>query len=164
MAKDTKKTEKVEKGGTLKLSAINEESVLDQIKNANRFSDEIVKLAEEKADKEEKERMAKELKDKATYVNISSVLRTRLVRAQEKAISKAREDSRTLLEEVIAGKLTAVEYNDKIDASITEANKAVDAAIKEYDQNKKELRNKFPHTWSWDWDNPMKRIRSINND
>jgi hypothetical protein len=162
-----KKDKDPKKGGKVELTNVTEENVVDQIKNANRFSEEIVKEAEEKAEKDEKERMVRELneiKDKATYINLSSVLKTRLVRAQEKAVSKLREASRDLLGDIKSGKLTANEYNQQIDEKVKDCNKAIEEAIKEYENNKKELKTKFPASWCYEWDNPFRRIRSIDRD
>ena len=45
--------------------------------------------------------------------------------------------------------------------ALDEANKKVDAAIKEYDNGKTELRNKFQSHYRFEWDNPFNRIRSV---
>lgn len=142
----------------------NEENILEQIKNANKYSEDIVKKAAEAQQKKEEDQQIRELneiKEKATYINLGSVLKTRLVRAQEKAISGMRETSRDLLNQVIKGELTAADYEKKLDEALEEANKKVDAAIKEYDNGKLELRNKFQAHYRFDWDNPFNRVRSV---
>ena len=104
----------------------NEENILEQIKNANKYSEDIVKKAAEAQQKKEEDQQIRELneiKEKATYINLGSVLKTRLVRAQEKAISGMRETSRDLLNQVIKGELTAADYEKKLDEALEEANK-----------------------------------------
>ena len=66
MAKDKEKKEV--KGGVLDITNVTEENIVDQIKNANKYSEEIVKLAGEKAEEKEKERMIKEAEGQAEAV------------------------------------------------------------------------------------------------
>lgn len=158
MAKDKKNENKVN------VNTVTEENIVEQIKNANKFSDEIVKAAAEKAEEKDRQRKIEELneiKDKAAYINLASVLRTRLARQREKAISECRVKSKELLEDVLAGKLTGVEYDKAIDEAVDEANKRVDAANKEYEMHRAELRNQFPASYRYEWDNPFRRIKSV---
>ena len=159
--KETKKVE--EKKNTF--SSVNDENILDQIKNANKYSAEIVKKADEMKDEKEKERRARELndiRDKATYINLKSVLRSRLVNKHKRATDAARVASLDLVNKVTAGELTAVEYDKAVNEAISESNKKIDEARKEYDEGCRELKNQFPGSWSWDWDNPFDRIKGIN--
>lgn len=157
MAKD-----KENKGGVLDITKVSEENIVDQIKNANKFGDEIVKAAAEKAEKDEKERQVREfteIKDKATYINLKSVLRTRRDRAQERATSEMRKKSLELLNEVSNGKMTAQEYNEALDKAVGDANEAIKKGNQEFDKLSAELRNKFPYSYSYDWDDPYRRLR-----
>ena len=138
-----------------------EESITDQIANANKYSEEIVKYADEIADEKEKKRMAEELnriRDKATYVNIKSVLKTRLMNAQKRATDAFREATRDILADVIAGKLTSVQYDEQISENIKKTNESLKAASTQFDKDLKELRSKFPSSWSYEWDNPFDRL------
>lgn len=159
MAKD----KETKKGGVMEIKSVTEENIVDQIKNANKFGEEIVKAAAEKAEKEEKERQIREfndIKDKATYINLKSVLRTRRDRAAEKATSAMRKKSLELLEKVSNGELTAADYDTELDKAVDEANKAVKEANQEFDKLSQELRNKFPGSYRYDWDDPYRRIRT----
>ena len=145
MAKDKEKKEV--KGGVLDITNVTEENIVDQIKNANKYSEEVVKLAAEKAEEKEKERMIREfneLKDKATYINLKSVLRTRRDRAAEKATSAMRLKTLELIKLVADGKMTAKEYEEELNKAVDEANKAVDEGNKEFAKMAEELRQKFP--------------------
>ena len=160
MAKEAKEPKK---GGVIDLKAITDENIVEQIKNANKFGDEIVKAAAEKAEKDEKERQIKEfteIKDKATYINLKSVLRTRRDRAAERATSNMRKKSLELLEKVSNGEMTAKEYDEELDKLVDETNKAVKEGNQEFDKLSEELRNKFPSSWRYDWDDPYRRIRT----
>lgn len=159
MAKDKKENV----GGMLDITKVTEENIVDQIKNANKYSEEIVKLAGEKAEEKEKERMIKEfneLKDKATYINLESVLRTRRDRVAEKATSAMRMRTLELIKQVADGKMTAKEYEDELNKAVNEANKAVEKGNEEFSKMSEELRQKFPNSWSYDWDDPYRRIRT----
>lgn len=57
MAKKAEET----KSGRIDILNVKEESITDQIANANKYSEEIVKYADEIADEKEKKRMAEEL-------------------------------------------------------------------------------------------------------
>lgn len=161
------KKEENKKGEAVALANITEENVIDQIKNANKYSKEIVKLADEQADKEQKERMARELnqvRDKATYINLKSVLKTRLIRAQEKAVSEMRKKSKELLDKITSGDITANDYDNEMDKELKRANDSIEKANEEFENNLKELKNQFPSSWSYEWDNPFRRIRRVNAD
>lgn len=156
-----KKAAEETKSGRIDILNVKEESITDQIANANKYSEEIVKYADEIADEKEKKRMAEELnriRDKATYVNIKSVLKTRLMNAQKRATDAFREATRDILAEVVSGKLTAVEYDTKITEQIKKTNESLSTASKQFDSDLKELRSKFPSSWSYDWDNPFDRL------
>lgn len=164
MAKDKKNEEQPKKG---LLESVNEENILDQIKNANKFSEEIVKLADQQKDEKEKERMARELneiRDKATYVNLKSVLRSQLTNRHKRATDAARKATWDILQKVVSGEMTAVEYDKAIEDAIVESNKKIDEARKSYDEGCRELKSKFPGSWCWDWDDPFRRLKSINAD
>jgi polyribonucleotide nucleotidyltransferase len=158
MAKDNKTV-----GGVLDITKVTDENIVEQIKNANKFSSDIVKAASEKAEKDEKDRQIREftrIKDKATYINLKSVLRTRRDRAAEKATSEMRKKSLELLTQVSEGKMTASEYEEALDKAVDDTNEAVKKANQEFDKMSQELRSKFPSSYGYDWDDPYRRIRT----
>lgn len=156
------KDKKNEEQATLSISKVTEENIVDQIKNANKFSQEIVEMSNKNDDEEAKKRQARELsqiKAKATYINLKSVLRTRRDRAAEKATSAMRTKSKELLDKVIAGELTGNDYDEEIRKALKESIDAVKKANNEYDTMCSELRNQFPSAWSYDWDDPYRQIQ-----
>lgn len=156
-----------EKKETKGFADVTEESIDEQIQNANKYSKDVVALADSIKDEQEKKRRAEELnsiRDRATYYNLKCVLVSRLINKQKKATVTARKKSLELLDEVVAGKLTKTQYEAEIDKSIEEANKTVEAALKEYDTSLKELRGKFPEGNWYEWDNPFRRIKNVSNE
>lgn len=156
-----------EKKETKGFAGVTEESIDEQIQNANKYSKDIVAMADDLRDEKEKKRRAEELnsiRDRATYYNLKCVLVSRLINKQKKATDTARKKSLELLDEVVAGKLTKTQYEAEIDKSIEEANKTVEAALKEYDTSLKELRGKFPEGNWYEWDNPFRRIKNVSNE
>ena len=156
-----------EKKETKGFAGVTEESIDEQIQNANKYSKDIVAMADDLRDEKEKKRRAEELnsiRDRATYYNLKCVLVSRLINRQKKATDTARKKSLELLDEVVAGKLTRTQYEAEIDKSIEEANKTVDAALKEYDTSLKELRGKFPEGNWYEWDNPFRRIKNVSSE
>jgi polyhydroxyalkanoate synthesis regulator phasin len=155
---------KEEKKKSVNFNDVTEENIVEQIKSANKFSEEVKKKADEMAKEEKSERQARELneiRDKATYVNLKSVLRSRLVNAQKRAIDGARKETLALLDKVVKGEMTANEYDKAVSDTIVEANKKIEEAKKEYHSNSKELQQQFPSSWRYDWDNPFNRITSV---
>ena len=156
-----------EKKETKGFAGVTEESIDEQIQNANKYSKDVVALADSIKDEKEKKRRAEELnsiRDRATYYNLKCVLVSRLINKQKKATDTARKKSLELLDEVVAGKLTKTQYEAEIDKSIEEANKTVEAALKEYDISLKELRGKFPEGNWYEWDNPFRRIKNVSSE
>lgn len=156
-----------EKKETKGFAGVTEESIDEQIQNANKYSKDVVALADSIKDEQEKKRRAEELnsiRDRATYYNLKCVLVSRLINKQKKATDTARKKSLELLDEVVAGKLTKTQYEAEIDKSIEEANKTVEAALKEYDTSLKELRGKFSEGNWYEWDNPFRRIKNVSSE
>jgi hypothetical protein len=65
-----------------------------------------------------------------------------------------------LIKQVAEGKMTAKEYEEELNKAVDEANKAVDEGNKEFSKMAEELRQKFPQSWCYDWDDPYRRIRT----
>lgn len=140
---------------------VNEENFSESLKNANRYSEEIVKMAQENKEKDEKERQANEygrIADKAAYLNLSLVARSKYGKKTAEILAGARNKSKELLERVTKGELTANEYDDEMAKMIDEHIKEVEKAGKELRSDLRELQNKFPNNWSYNWDNPFQRL------
>lgn len=152
---------------TINLMDVNEDNFSESLKNVNRYGEDIVKLAAEKADEKEKERMVREfneIKDKATYLNLSLVARSKYSKETNNIMAAARNESKELLERVTKGELTATQYDKELQSIIDKHVKKVEEVGKELRSDLEELRKAFPNNWSYNWDNPYQRLnRAIEN-
>lgn len=153
MAKDNKKT--------VSLMDVNEDNFSESLKSVNTFGDDIVKAAAEKEDEENKERKVREfngIKNKAVYLNLSLVARAKYSKKTNEILAEARNQSKSLLERVTKGELSATEYDEELKKIIDEQVKEVEKAGKQLRKDLEELRNAFPNHWSYNWDNPFQRL------
>lgn len=159
MAKNDKKT--------ITLMDVNEENFDESLKSVNTFGEDIVKAAAEKEEEANKERKIREynnIKDKAVYLNLSLVARSKYSKKSNDVLAEARNQSKALLERVTKGELTAVDYEEELNKIIDEQVKDVEKAGKQLRKDLENLRNAFPNHWSYNWDNPFQRLnRAIEN-
>lgn len=156
-----------EKKTNIGLMDVNEENFSEALKNVNTFGEDIVKAAAEKEEENNKERKIREynaIKDRAVYLNLSLVARSKYSKECNNILANARNKSKALLERVTKGELSAQEYDDELKSAIDENVKEVEKAGKQLRKDLEELRNAFPNHWSYTWDNPYQRInRAIEN-
>lgn len=159
MAKNDKKT--------ITLMDVNEENFDESLKSVNTFGEDIVKAAAEKEEEANKERKIREynnIKDKAVYLNLSLVARSKYSKKSNDVLAEARNQSKALLERVTKGELTAIDYEEELNKIIDEQVKDVEKAGKQLRKDLENLRNAFPNHWSYNWDNPFQRLnRAIEN-
>ena len=159
MAKNDKKT--------ITLLDVNEENFDESLKSVNTFGEDIVKAAAEKEEEANKERKIREynnIKDKAVYLNLSLVARSKYSKKSNDVLAEARNQSKALLERVTKGELTAIDYEEELNKIIDEQVKDVEKAGKQLRKDLENLRNAFPNHWSYNWDNPFQRLnRAIEN-
>ena len=153
--------------GTISLMDVTEENFNESLKSVNTFGDDIVKAAAEKEKEAEKERKIREfngIKDKAVYLNMSLVARAKYSKKTNEIMAEARNASKSLLERVTKGELTANDYDEELRKVIDDQVKEVEKAGKQLRKDLEELRNAFPNHWSYNWDNPFQRLnRAIEN-
>ena len=119
MAKDNKKT--------ISLMDVNEDNFSESLKSVNSFGEDIVKAAAEKEEADNKERKIREynsIKDKAVYLNLSLVARSKYSKKCNDIMTEARNQSKALLERVTKGELSANEYDEEL-------KKVIDDQVKE---------------------------------
>lgn len=153
MAKDNKKT--------ISLMDVNEDNFSESLKSVNTFGEDIVKAAAEKEEEANKERKIREynsIKDKAVYLNLSLVARSKYSKKTNDILAEARNQSKALLDRVTKGELTATDYDDEMKKMIDEQMKEVEKAGKQLRKDLEDLRNAFPNHWSYSWDNPFQRL------
>lgn len=153
MAKNDKKA--------ISLMDVNEENFGEALKSVNTFGEDIVKAAAEKEEEQNKERKIREyngIKDKAVYLNLSLVARSKYSKKTNDILAEARNQSKALLDRVTKGELTATDYDDEMKKMIDEQMKEVEKAGKQLRKDLEDLRNAFPNHWSYSWDNPFQRL------
>lgn len=153
MAKNDKKA--------ISLLDVNEENFGEALKSVNTFGEDIVKAAAEKEEEQNKERKIREyngIKDKAVYLNLSLVARSKYSKKTNDILAEARNQSKALLDRVTKGELTATDYDDEMKKMIDEQMKEVEKAGKQLRKDLEDLRNAFPNHWSYSWDNPFQRL------
>ena len=153
MAKDNKKT--------ISLMDVNEDNFSESLKSVNTFGEDIVKAAAEKEEADNKERKIREynsIKDKAVYLNLSLVARSKYSKKTNDILAEARNQSKALLDRVTKGELTATDYDDEMKEMIDKQMKEVEKAGKQLRKDLEDLRNAFPNHWSYNWDNPFQRL------
>ena len=146
---------------TMSLMDVNEENFSESLKNVNTFGEDIVKAAAEKEEEQNKERKIREyngIKDKAVYLNLSLVARSKYSKKTNDILAEARNQSKALLDRVTKGELTATDYDDEMKKMIDEQMKEVEKAGKQLRKDLEDLRNAFPNHWSYSWDNPFQRL------
>ena len=159
MAKDNKKT--------ISLMDVNEDNFSESLKSVNTFGEDIVKAAAEKEEADNKERKIREynsIKDKAVYLNLSLVARSKYSKKCNDIMTEARNQSKALLERVTKGELSANEYDEELKKVIDDQVKEVEKVGKTLRKDLEELRNAYPNHWCYSWDNPFQRLnRAIEN-
>lgn len=151
MAKETKKAASAAKEEVV----VNEENVLDQIRNKNKVNQTAVDAAMEEMEKENDERLKQEAKraiQESQYTNTKKLLELRKRRAEEKATKKALESSKEALNKMLGGEITPVQYKEEKRKFEKEEQEAFRAIDKDHDIAIRELRNAYPGYWSYDWD------------
>ena len=159
MAKNEKKN--------ISLMDVNEDNFSESLKSVNTFGEDIVKAAAEKEEEANKERKIREynsIKDKAVYLNLSLVARSKYSKKTDNILAEARNQSKALLDRVTKGELSAIEYDEELKKMIDEQMKEVEKTGKILRKDLEELRNAFPNHWCYSWDNAFQRLnRAIEN-
>lgn len=149
MAKDEKK----KKGGEEIVST--EENVMETIRKGNLIDEEVIKLGDEKDDEEKKNRLVREYreaKNKAKYQNFKALLQLRARRREEKATKEWLDDTKTLFDDLCAGKITPREYEEKRAEAAKKRDKAMNESKTQLNKEIQELKDQFPGYWRWDWE------------
>ena len=151
MAKEGKKAASAAKEEVV----VNEENVLDQIRNKNKVNQTAVDAAMEEMEKENDERLKQEAKraiQESQYTNTKKLLELRKRRAEEKATKKALESSKESLDKMLSGEITPIQYKEEKRKFEKEEQEAFRAIDKDHDMAIRELRNAYPGYWSYEWD------------
>lgn len=148
MAKDTKNTE-------VKNTVVDENNVLDSIKNGNKMPEGIAEEVKKEIAEEEKKKKKSILKEKimkAGYWNKKELLQLRQRRREEKATKEALTRSKQYLDDLAGGKITPTEYEDLLKKSQEDKRKAINESNEVYRNELRELQSSLEGDYVWDWD------------
>lgn len=146
-----KKTEETKVTGTV----VNEDNVLDSIKNGNKMPEGLAKEVMDNIAKEERDKKSSELKQtilKASYWNKKELLQLRSRRREEKITKEALSRSKEALDKLCGGEITPTEYNKLLDESNQAKRKAVADSNNVFKEELAELKNSLAGNYVWDWD------------
>lgn len=148
MAKETKKPAST-------AVSVTEDNVMEQIKNGNILAEANVKAAIEEIQKQKDEKQKKEAMDmicRAKYLNNKALLELRARRREEKNNKEYLTETKNILDEVLGGKITPIEYKKKCDDLREEFRKKNRESDKQLSEEMQELRESFEGRWQYWWD------------
>lgn len=134
---------------------VNEDNVLDSIKNGNKMPEGLAKEVMDNIAKEERDKKSSELKQtilKASYWNKKELLQLRSRRREEKITKEALSRSKEALDKLCGGEITPTEYNKLLDESNQTKRKAVADSNNVFKEELAELKNSLAGNYVWDWD------------
>lgn len=136
-------------------SPATEENVMDDIKEMNTQTEESVAAAIAEIEKERDEKKKREAMNaikKHEYKNKRALIELRKRRAEDKATKEHLAATKETLDNFLAGKLTAVEADEKDKKDEKTKSDAFREIEKKYSTNIRELRDAYPGYWSYEWD------------
>lgn len=148
MAKETKKPAST-------VVTVTEDNVMEQIKNGNILAEANVKAAIEEIQKQKDEKQKKEAMDmicRAKYLNNKALLELRARRREEKNNKEYLTETKNILDEVLGGKITPIEYKKKCEDLREEFRKKNRESDKQLSEEMQELRESFEGRWQYWWD------------
>lgn len=147
MAKETKKAATE--------VATTEDNVMEQIKSGNVLKESNVQAAIAEIEKQKDEKQKKDAMDMicvAKYNNIKALLELRARRREEKATKAYLSETKKVLDEALAGKITPTDYNKKRSELKETCRKEQRESNRILDEELTELHNSFEGRYSYWWD------------
>lgn len=147
MAKETKKAATE--------VATTEDNVMEQIKSGNMLKESNVQAAIAEIEKQKDEKQKKDAMDMicvAKYNNIKALLELRARRREEKATKAYLSETKKVLDEALAGKITPTDYKKKRSELKETCRKEQRDSNRILDEELTELKNSFEGRYSYWWD------------
>lgn len=147
MAKETKKAATE--------VATTEDNVMEQIKSGNMLKESNVQAAIAEIEKQKDEKQKKDAMDMicvAKYNNIKALLELRARRREEKATKAYLSETKKVLDEALAGKITPTDYKKKRSELKETCRKEQRESNRILDEELTELKNSFEGRYSYWWD------------
>ena len=152
-----KQNEKKPEEAKVNVPAMSEDNVMDRIKDQNRLSDENVKAALEKIQKEKDERKVKETTNMimcAEYNTEKELIGLRARRREANITKETLKKNDEILAEVLEGKITPSEYREKKREILKEKDKKFCESRDQYDKEMYELKSSYTGEYCYmaEWD------------
>jgi hypothetical protein len=147
MAKETKKAATE--------VATTEDNVMEQIKSGNMLKESNVQAAIAEIEKQKDEKQKKDAMEMicvAKYNNIKALLELRARRREEKATKAYLSETKKVLDEALAGKITPTDYKKKRSELKETCRKEQRESNRILDEELTELQNSFEGRYSYWWD------------
>lgn len=144
----------------LGITEVNAQNLDESLKNANKMDEEILNMATEKMEKEEKERRADELLrkiKKANYQNFRMHIDFKYLDEAAEAEKEMLKSQKEELDKLVKGETTPVEYEDALTKIGNDGNKKIDGLADVRRNRIRELQKKYGEWYSLSWDDPFIR-------
>lgn len=150
MAKEKKEKE-------VKSVELTVDNVMDEVKKENTIKDPNVQAALDKIQKDIDERQQTEVRNMimcSKYINTKKLIQLRARRREEKITKESLTRSKEILDKVLAGEITTVQYKEEWQKAKEEECKAMREADKELTKELNELRNSYTGEYRYraEWD------------
>lgn len=135
--------------------ATTEDNVMEQIKNGNMLKESNVQAAIAEIEKQKDEKQKKDAMDMicvAKYNNIKALLELRARRREEKATKAYLSETKKVLDDALAGKITPTDYKKKRSELKETCRKEQRDSNRILDEELTELQNSFEGRYSYWWD------------
>lgn len=147
----------------LGIAEVNAQNLDESLKNANKMDEEILNMATEKMEKEEKERRADELLrkiKKANYQNFRMHIDFKYLDEAAEAEKEMLKSQKEELDKLVKGEITPVEYEDALTKIGNDGNKKIDSLADVRRNRIRELQKKYGEWYSLSWDDPFIRANA----
>lgn len=132
----------------------------EALKNVNKMDEEVLNMATERLEKEEKERRADELMrkiKKANYQNLHCHIDFKYMEDAAEAEKEMLKKQKEQLEKLKKGEITAVEYEDEFQKICKDGTKAINEAADKRRTRLRELQKQYGEWYGMSWDDPYLR-------
>ena len=155
---------KNDKKGGLGIAEVTGQNLDESLKNANKMDQEVLDMATEKMEKEEKERRADDLMrkiKKANYQNFRMHIDFKYLDDAAEAEKEMLKQQKVELEKLTKGEITPVEYEDALAKIGKEGNKKIEGLADTRRTRIRELQKKYGEWYGMSWDDPFVRANNL---
>lgn len=156
MAKETKKS-------SMSIADVNSSNLDESLKNANKMDQEVLEMATEKMEKEEKERRADELMrkiKKANYQNLRCHIDFKYNEECADAMKEMLKSQKAEMDKLQKGEITPTEYEDAMKKIASDGTKKIGECADKRRGRIRELQKTYGEWYGMNWDDPYVRANA----